>query len=106
VAGLVRKLDELAAAKKELKVVVNFIDVAQSEVAKFAQDNGVRNVSLATTDQKNAERFKVNPEAGVTIMNYLDKKVKSNHAVAVGKLEDKTIAAIVESASELLSAKK
>ena len=105
-AGLVKKLDELVVAHKELTVVVNFIGISQGDVANFGKVNGINHVALTTTDQKNADRFKVNSDAGVTVMNYVGKKVKANHAIPPGKLDEEAIAAIVDSAAGLVTTKK
>jgi hypothetical protein len=107
-AGLVKKLDKLVADKKDSKLtsVVNIMaedDAAEKtkeEITKFAETNEVKNVSLSLTNQEASKNFKINPEADVTVLVYRDKKVTANHAVEAGKLDDKTIAAIIADAEK------
>lgn len=105
-AGLAKKLDKLVAEKKDSKLtsVVNIMadepDKAKEEVAKFAEKNELSNVAVTVADEKGAKNFKINPEADVTVMIYRDKKVTANHAVQAGKLDEKTIAAIVADAEK------
>ena len=105
-AGLAKKLDKLVAEKKDSKLtsVVNIMaeepEKAKEEVAKFAEKNELSNVAVTVTDEKGAKNFKINPEADVTVMIYRDKKVTANYAVQAGKLDDKTIAAIVADAEK------
>ncbi len=103
-ASLVKQLDKVVAdnSDKKFAAVVNFIDLDEDEVAKFAEKNGIENVALTITDQKNADRFNVNEEADLTVMHYKGKEVKANYAVAKGKLNAKTAKAIVASTSTIL----
>jgi hypothetical protein len=103
-ASLVKQLDKVVAdnGDKKLAAVLNFIDLSEDEVAKFAEKNEIKNVALVVTDQKNADRFNVNEEVDLTVMHYKGKEVKANHAVAKGKLDAKTAKAIVESTSTIL----
>jgi hypothetical protein len=103
-ASLVKQLDKVVAdnSDKKLAAVVNFIDLDEDEVAKFAEKNEIKNVALTITDQKNADRFNVSEDADLTVMHYAKKEVKANHAVGKGKLNAKTAKAIVDSTSKIL----
>lgn len=106
-AGLVKRIDKAVAENqdKKLAAVVNIVgkpDEMSDSVAEFAEKHGVENVALTVSDQKNAEKFKVNPEAKVTVMHYKGKKVKSNHAVPPGGLNDAAIEEIVAGINTIL----
>ena len=63
-ASLVKQLDKVVSdnGDKKLAAVLNFIDLEEEEVAKFAEKNEIKNVALVVTDQKNADRFNVNED--------------------------------------------
>jgi hypothetical protein len=105
-ASLVKKLEDITAANEDMHTVVNFIGLEQGEVAKFGKTHGIKHAALTITDEKNAQRFKVAPEAELTVMHYGNKKVAANHAVAPGELDEAKIKAIVNSTKTILPAKK
>ena len=86
--------------------MVNFVGLEREEVANFLESHGIKNAAVTITDEANAQRFKVAPEAELTVMHYRNKKVAANHAVAPGKLDDATIKAIVDSTKTILSPEK
>ena len=103
-ASLVKQLDKVVAdnSEKNMAAIVNFMDLDKEVVAKFAEDNEIKHVALVVTDKKNADRFKINEAAELTVMHYKGKKIKANYAVAKGELDAKTVTTIVESTSAIL----
>ncbi|MEE3221028.1 MAG: hypothetical protein VX257_12215 [Planctomycetota bacterium] len=109
-ASLVKQLDAaIAVANKkidnprsQMAAVVNLIDISEDEAAVFLKKTNSKNIAFTLVDQKNADRFNVSEEADLTVMHYLRKAVKANHALATGKLDKKAIKAIVKSTSKIL----
>jgi len=105
-AGLVRKIDKLVEANgdKQLAAVVNFIGEPTDEyVAKakeFGETHNIQNVALTVTSD--ADRFAVNEDAEITIMNYKDKKVIFNFGSDKAELSEKEIGSIVKAAEKML----
>lgn len=109
-ASLVQQLDATVAAankniddpKKQMAAVVNLIDISEDEAAAFMKKAKSANIAFTLVDQKNADRFNVSEDADLTVMHYLRKFVRANHAVAEGKLDKKAIKAIVDSTNTIL----
>lgn len=84
-AGLVKKLDaEIAkAGKGKASAVVVFLsdgDDMKEKIEKFKTDNQLKHVNLGLDGKKGPEAYKIAPEASVTAVLYLKKKVQANHA--------------------------
>jgi hypothetical protein len=105
-ASLAKQIDKLVAdnQEKKLAAVINFTgeptDDYKAKIAEFGTKHNLKNVALTTT--ADAEKFKVNDQAEVTVMNYKGKTVKSNHAVAAGGLNAAAIKSIVEGVKTIL----
>ncbi len=101
VASLATELDKLAKTKK-LYVVINFTGAPSDEYLAKIKAIGEKapNIGLGITGDQG--KFKVNDKAEITVMNYAGKRVKSNIALAKGKLDKEAIAKIVKSAQDLL----
>jgi glycyl-tRNA synthetase beta subunit len=107
-AGLVKQIDKKVAEQKDQKLaaVVNIVgdksDELSEKIKAFVKKHDIQHTAVTISDEKNAGRFKVNPEAEVTVMQYTGKKVVVNHAIAVGGLDDKAIQAIVAGTDKVL----
>ena len=105
-ASLAKAIDAAVAKNKSrrLAAVINLIGEPTDEyVAKakaFAKKHNLKNVVVTVT--ADADKFNVNDEAEVTVMNYLRKRVKFNYAVGSGGLTKKDIEAIVAGIDEIL----
>ena len=105
-AGLVKELDKAVAAnaEKKLAAVVNFTgeltDEYKDKVAKFAEKNKIEQVALTMTGD--AEKFKVNDAAEVTVMHYKGKEVKFNFATDKNGLNQQAIKAVVDGIQKVL----
>ena len=105
-ASLVKEIDKVVAANsdKKMAAVVNFTgepsDDYTEQIKLFGEEHKLENVALTIT--KDAEKFKVNDDAEVTVMHYRGKKVAFNHAVAKGGLDKSTVKQIVDGTKEIL----
>lgn len=105
-ASLAKQVDKLVADQQEKKLaaVINFTGEAsddyKAKIAEFATKNNLKNVALTVT--ADAERFKVDGQAEVTVIYYKAKKVKSRHAVPAGGLNEAAVKEIVAGAKAVL----
>jgi hypothetical protein len=105
-ASLAKQIDKLVAdnQEKKLAAVINFTgeptDDYKAKIAEFGTKHNLKNVSLTVT--ADADRFKINDQAEVTVMHYKGKTVKSNHAVAAGSLNAEAVKSILEGAKAIL----
>jgi len=105
-ASLVNQIDKLVAdnQEKKLAAVINFTgepsDDYKSEIAEFGAKHDVKNVALTITGD--AERFKVDDQAEVTVIHYKAKTVKSRHSVPAGSLNEVAVKEIIEGAKAIL----
>jgi hypothetical protein len=102
---LATQVDKLIEAnlEKKLSAVINFTgeptDPYLEQIKKFGEQHALKHVALVIS--KDGERFKVNPEAAVTVMHYKDKKVAFNLAAKEGLNEESTKKS-VEGVSKIL----
>ena len=105
-AGLAKQLDKLVAdnQEKKLAAVINFIgepnDETMAKIAEFGQQHSIQNVALTVT--ADAQKFKVNDAAELTVMCYKGKKVVANHAVGSGGLDEAAVKGIVGGVNSIL----
>jgi hypothetical protein len=105
-ASLAKQIDKLVAdnQEKKLAAVINFTgepsDDYKAKVAEFGTKHNLKNVALAIT--ADAERFKINAQAEVTVLHYKGKTVKSNQSVPVGGLNEAAVKSILEGAKAVL----
>jgi hypothetical protein len=105
-ASLAKQIDKLVAdnQEKKLAAVINFTgeptDDYKAKIAEFGTKHNLKNVALTVT--ADADRFKINDQAEVTVMHYKGKTVKSNHAVAAGGLNAEAIKSILEGTKTIL----
>lgn len=103
---LLQELDKLVAAHQEQKVtgVVNFLgshedDSARKEVAAFGATHGLKHVALTITDA--GDKFGL--DAGnVTVILFENGIITMRDATPTTKLDDKAVAAVVETSKKLL----
>ncbi|MCH5374061.1 MAG: hypothetical protein JJ992_08795 [Planctomycetes bacterium] len=105
-ASLAKQIDKVVAANadKKLAAVINFTgestDEYQEKIAKFAEDNAIKNIALTVT--ADAKRFKVSDDAEVTVMHYKGKQVKFNYSSDKSGLDEKAVKAIVDGVQKIL----
>jgi hypothetical protein len=100
---LVKKLDRAVAKNKSARlravvVVLSDDDGMEQKLKALADEEGLKNVSLALVEPASArfpKHYKLSPAADVTVILYRAHKVVANHAFAKGGLTNKEIAAIL-----------
>ena len=109
-ASLVKQIDKLVAANQDKKMAsfVNILgedaDKLKQITAAFAKQHEITNVALVVPrDNENGPKsYKINPKAEITVLIYKGMKVKANHALAAGELNEKTIKAIIADTGKIL----
>jgi hypothetical protein len=109
-ASLVKQVDALVAkhADKKLVAFVNFVgddeESLEADAKKFAADNKIVNspVVVPVEFTNGPDNFGIHPEAEVTVMLYVGRKVQANHVFEAGKLDKKGIAAVIADVPKLL----
>ena len=104
------QLDNLLAkhADKKLSAFVNLLgedqETLETAAKDFAADNKIENVPIVVPVEftNGPDNFGIHPEAEVTIMLYVGRKVKANHVFEAGKLNKKGIAAVIADVPKLL----
>jgi len=106
-ARVVKELDAVVAknSSKQMAAVLNFTgeptDDYMQKVKKFAEEAGLKHIAVTVT--ADADQFKVNDQAALTVMHYRNKVVKFNLAVDEAGLKDKeTVAKIIKGTETIL----
>jgi len=109
-ASLVKQIDNKISENQDKKMTGFLVlltddpDAAEAKLEKFAKDNGIKNIPLTTFDGVSGPpKYKVAQGADVTVMMWLKRNVKVNHAFAKGKLNSKSIKAVVADTSKILN---
>jgi hypothetical protein len=109
-ASLVKKLDELIAENEDAKLsaFVNLIgpdkEILDKIAESFADDHEIKMVPIVVPVEfeNGPDNFGINPDAETTVMLYTGLKVKANHALAEGKLDEDSVKAILADVPKLL----
>jgi len=59
-------------------------------------------IAIEEKDEPIPEKYKLNKDADVTVVLYVNRIVQANHAFAKGKLTDKDIEAVVRDVSKIV----
>ena len=110
-AKLVQEIDETVAANSDKKMAsfVNIIgkdaDKAAKSAKAFAKKHEFKNVAICVAkDLPNGpEGFAISPDADVTVMTYVNGKVKDNQSFGQGKVDGKGIASVVAGTKKVLN---
>ena len=110
-AKLVQEIDETVAANSDKKMAsfVNIIgkdaDKAAKSAKAFAKKHEFKNVAICVAkDLPNGpEGFAISPDADVTVMTYVNGKVKDNQSFGQGKVDGKGIASVVAGTKKILN---
>ena len=108
-ASLVKQVDEKVGANKD-KQMASFVVILSEDPAanearlkELAKKEGVKNIPLTTYENSEGpESYKVSKDAEVTVLLWLDRKVKANHAFASGKLSKDGIKAVLDDTTKIL----
>ena len=107
VVSLIKKLDAATAAKSEeglagcLILLSDMKDVAPA-LAKWADAGGIRNIVLATYPSPGPEKYRLAPDAAVTVLLYTKQTVKANHSFRAGELTQTGVDSVMADLSRIL----
>jgi hypothetical protein len=108
---LLKRVDQIAGKHQDAEMGSFVVFVSEdggleSQLKDLARDQELKNLILAIwndTDQPAGPRkYRVNPDADVTVVLYTDLSVKANHAYAKDGLTDKEIDVIASEVSKIL----
>ena len=107
--SLVKKIDEATAKNKkdDLRsfVVILSDDKAMADTLKsWAKEKDIKKTALTVYDDpKGPDAYDIAKDADVTVLLYVEKTVKVNHAFRKGELQDKQIDEIVKDVPKILT---
>ena len=108
---LIKKLDA-ATVKNTDKSMGSFVvflndkEGLEKELADVASQEKIQKTVLAVDNTGGPKAYNVAKEADVTVVLYVDRKVKANHAFKKGELTDKDIETIVSEVPMILTETK
>ena len=108
---LIKKIDETTVKNKakEMGSFVVFLSDKEGldkELAAVADKEGFKKTVLAVDNPAGPKAYEVNKDADITVVLYVDRKVKANHAFKKGELSDKEIDTIVSEVPMILTETK
>jgi hypothetical protein len=109
-ADLIEALDKEVGENgdKKLASFVNLMgpnpELLQQGAEAIVSHLNIKNIPIVTPEDsvKGPESYKLNPKAAVTVLIYRDGTVKSNYALAPGKLDKPTIDKILNDTKKML----
>jgi len=110
VTKLIKKLDGCTANNAEAKmgsfvVFCSSDEGLESKLKKVAKDQDLKKIVLSIDNPAGPEGYKVNKDADVTVVLYVDRTVKANFTFKKGELKEKQIEEIVKSVPKITSSK-
>jgi hypothetical protein len=104
---LLKKIDAACDkhSKDKLSSFVVFCtkdEEAETKAKKCAKDCDLKKVVLSIDNPAGPEKYNVNEKADVTVVLYVDRSVKANHAFKKDEMKDKDVDAIVKDLSKIL----
>jgi hypothetical protein len=109
VKDLVKKIDTKVGENAEKKmaafvvVLTNDPDKVEPKLESIAKESELKNTPLTIIEgEAGPEEYKLSKEAEVTVMMWVESKVKVNQAFAKGKLDKKAVDALVADTKKIL----
>jgi hypothetical protein len=109
VKELIKKLDAKVAENKDKKmaafvvVLSNDPDAVEPKLVALAKDSKIENTPLTLIEGVTGpDSYKLSKDAEVTVMMWVDGKVKVNQAFAKGKLDKKAVETLVGETKKIL----
>ena len=107
---LLKKVEGCCGKNKDAKlgsfvVFCSDDEKMETKLKKEVKDSKLDKVVLAIDDKAGPEGYDVNKDADVTVVLYVERKVKSNFAFKKGEMKDKNIEAIEKAIPKILPAK-
>lgn len=109
-AGLLAKLDKEVDSRKQAGFKVWMTQLAEEadldQLANWAQAGGIRSIPVgAFEDADGPPAYKLNADADVTVLLFVNKKVVANFAFRKGELTDKSAKQVAEALPKLFEGK-
>ena len=108
-ASLVKQIDDKVGENKDKKMAAFVIllsddpDADEPKLKALKEKHGIKHTPLTILDGiAGPPKYNVAEDADLTVLVWLEKSVKANHALAKGKLDKEGIKKIVESTSTIL----
>jgi hypothetical protein len=109
VTSLVKQVDAQVEKNKDKKLKAFVVlltddpDKAETKLKEIAEKNNIKNVPLTIFDGPLGPLdYKLSPKAETTVLMWVKSDVKVNHAFSDGKIDQKTIDAIVQDTGKIL----
>lgn len=109
VTSLVKEVDAQVEKNKDKKLKAFVVlltddpDKAETKLKEIAEKNNIKNVPLTIYDGPLGPLdYKLSPKAETTVLMWVKSDVKVNHAFSDGKLDQKSIDAIVHDTGKIL----
>jgi len=109
--SLVKKLD--AATQENTKnkmgsfvVFLNDEEGLQTKLKDLVTKEGLKKIILAIDNPAGPQGYGVSKDADITVVLYVNRTVKANHAFKKGELKDADIEAIVKDVAKILPGSK
>lgn len=109
-AALLKEVDDVVGknAGKDmaafLVVMSDEPDRQEEKLKKIAKDNGLQNTPLTTFEDANGPRaYRIDKDADITVMMWVDGKIKVNEALSQDDLTKEKIAAVAKDTSKILN---
>ena len=109
VTSLVKEVDAQVEKNKDKKLKAFVVlltddpDKAETKLKEIAEKNNIKNVPLTIYDGPLGPLdYKLSPKAEITVLMWVKSDVKVNHAFSDGKLDQKSIDAIMHDTGKIL----
>ncbi len=109
VKDLVKKIDKKVGENKDHKmaafvvVLTNDPDSVEPKLTKLASESKIKHTPLTVIEgDAGPEGYKIGKDAEVTVMMWVEGKVKSNHAYGKGKFDAKAVETVLADTSKIL----
>ena len=109
-AKLLKKIDEATAKNKDASMGSFVVFLSDSEgldkkLADLASKEKIEKCVLSIDNPAGPKAYKVAEDADVTVVLYVERKVKANHAFEKGELKDADIEKVLADVSKIVPAK-
>jgi hypothetical protein len=104
---LLKKIDAACEKNSSCKMASFVVFCSSSEgledkLKKCAKDNDLKNVVLSIDNPAGPKGYKVARDADITVVLYVDRTAKANHAFKKGQMKDEDITTIVKDIKKIL----
>jgi hypothetical protein len=109
-ATLCKKIEACCEKNSECKmgsfvVLCSDEEGTEAKLKKLAKDNDLKKVVLAIDNPAGPEAYKVNKDAEITVVLYVDRNVKANFAYKKGEMKETDIEEVVKAIPKILPSK-